>query len=60
MPLTCGSGGIAVGRGGARRHWPRQAHFGSDHLTGLLARFPELLADELQIEFCEVVVAFAR
>ncbi|MFJ9445724.1 putative quinol monooxygenase [Kitasatospora sp. NPDC101235] len=38
----------------------REAHFASSHVTGLLARFPELLAGEPQVEFSEVVTAFAR
>ncbi|MEV7186374.1 hypothetical protein [Kitasatospora sp. NPDC093102] len=38
----------------------REAHFASSHVTDLLARFPELLAGEPQVEFSEVVTAFAR
>ncbi|MFD5438302.1 putative quinol monooxygenase [Kitasatospora sp. NPDC127067] len=38
----------------------REAHFASSYVTDLLARFPELLADEPQVEFTDVVTAFAR
>ncbi|MFF2747176.1 putative quinol monooxygenase [Kitasatospora sp. NPDC058048] len=38
----------------------REAHFASSYVTDLLARFPELLADEPQVEYTDVVTAFAR
>ncbi|MET8698156.1 putative quinol monooxygenase [Kitasatospora sp. NPDC004723] len=41
-------------------HAARQAHFAAPYVTGLLARFPELLAEEPLVEFADVLTAFAR
>ncbi|GAB7184243.1 hypothetical protein ATKI12_4074 [Kitasatospora sp. Ki12] len=36
------------------------AHFAASYVTDLLARFPELLDGEPQVEFTDVVTGFAR
>ncbi|MFF2659128.1 putative quinol monooxygenase [Kitasatospora sp. NPDC058032] len=41
-------------------HAAREAHFAAPYVTGLLARFPELLAEEPLVEFADVLTAFAR
>ncbi|WP_380282739.1 putative quinol monooxygenase [Kitasatospora purpeofusca] len=38
----------------------RDAHFAAPYVTGLLARFPELLAEEPQVELAEVLSSFTR
>ncbi|WP_164465944.1 putative quinol monooxygenase [Actinoplanes teichomyceticus] len=38
----------------------RDAHFAAPYVAGFVARFPELLAGEPQIEFAEELVGFAR
>ncbi|MFE7192617.1 putative quinol monooxygenase [Kitasatospora sp. NPDC057541] len=41
-------------------HAAREAHFAAPYVAGLLARFPELLAEEPLVEFADVLTAFAR
>ncbi|MER7705803.1 putative quinol monooxygenase [Kitasatospora sp. NPDC097605] len=38
----------------------RDAHFAAPYVTGLLARFPQLLAEEPQVEFAEALTAHGR
>lgn len=38
----------------------REAHFATPYVSSLVARFPELLAQEPQIEFAEELVGFSR
>ncbi|WP_063763328.1 putative quinol monooxygenase [Streptomyces sp. NRRL WC-3742] len=37
-----------------------EAHFAAPYVTGLLARFPELLLTEAQVEIADTVTGFVR